>query len=203
MIKNITFDIGNVLVDFNPIAYLDTFDFYAETKKKLNEIIFESEHWDKYDCGIYETYTDIANKLSIIYPDLAKEIKMVLNRDWVKIHYLKEGTVNLLKTLKKAGYKIYILSNISKDSYSFVSKYDFFKLVDGGVYSYNIRISKPNALIYKRLLDEYNLVPNESVFIDDRKINIEGAEKIGIKGVLFTTLNEVSKNLKSILNKEI
>ena len=85
------------------------------------------------------------------------------------------------------------MSNISIDSYEYVSSYDFFNYIDGGVYSYEVKVSKPNELIYKILLQRYNLVPEETIFIDDSLKNIEAAEKLGINGVQHIDLKQTQR----------
>lgn len=196
MIKNVVFDLGRVLVDFYPLSYLDKFEFDDDTKNKLNEIIFESKDWSEYDRGIYLHNTDIAKKLVNEHPEFEKEINFVLQDDWVKMHYLRNDVVEYLKNLKMQGINIYILSNLSKDSYDYISKYDFFKYVDGGVFSYEIKACKPNEIIYKTLLERYNLIPEETAFFDDKLENVETAIKLGIQGIQFLTLEDAKVKLK-------
>lgn len=193
MIKNVVFDLGRVLVDFYPLQYLDELGFDEDQKNKLNDIIFESKDWSEYDRGIYLHNTDIAKKLINEHPELEKEINLVLKDDWVKMHYLREDVVEFLKTLKLQGMNTYILSNLSKDSYDFISKLDFFKYVDGGVFSYEINICKPDEGIYKALLERYDLKPEETAFFDDKLENIESAKKLGIQGIQFISLDDVKE----------
>lgn len=196
MIKNVVFDLGRVLVDFYPLQYLDGLGFDDDQKNKLNEIIFESHDWAEYDRGMHLHNTDIAKKLIKEHPELEKEINLVLQDDWVKMHYLREDVAEYLKNLKLQGINIYILSNLSKDSYDFISTFDFFKYIDGGVFSYEINICKPDEGIYKALLERYNLIPEETAFFDDKLENIEAARKVGIQGIQFVTLGDAKEKLK-------
>lgn len=202
MIKNIVFDLGNVLMEYNPQKYLGKFKFDEKTKQILYKVIFQSNDWIEYDRGIYRHNTDLIKKIVKENPNLENEIKLVLQKDWVKMNSIKENTVKFLKDLKNQGYKIYILSNISGDSYKFVSQYDFFDFVDGGVYSYELHICKPNKEIYKKLLDKYNLEPKDTIFIDDMLPNIKSANELGINGVQFTTLDEVKQKVKLLIDKK-
>lgn len=199
MIKNIVFDLGRVLVDFYPIPYMEQLGLDDETINKLNEIIFKSQDWVDYDSGILLHNTDIIKKLTKEHPELEGEIKLVLQDDWVKVHRLREDMANYLISLKKQGYNIYILSNISIDSYEFVSKYDFFNYIDGGVYSYEVKVSKPNELIYKTLLQRYNLIPEETIFIDDSLKNIEMAQKIGINAIQHIDIDQTKRFINELL----
>ena len=199
MIKNIVFDLGNVLIEFNPLKYLEKFEFDEKTKKSLYKIIFKSNDWIEYDRGIYRHNTDLINKIVKENPDLENEIKLVLPKDWVKMHTIKSDTVEFLKELKKQGFKIYILSNLSEDTYNFVSQFDFFDFVDGGIYSYELHICKPEKEIYKKLLEKYNLEAKETIFIDDSLPNIESANELGINAIQFTTLDEVRQKVNLLI----
>ena len=199
MIKNIVFDLGNVLIDYNPLKYLDKFEFDEKTKKSLYKIIFKSNDWIEYDRGIYRYNTDLIKKILEKNSDLENEIKLVLQKDWVKMHTIKSDTVEFLKELKKQGFKIYILSNLSEDTYKFVSQFNFFNFVDGGIYSYELHICKPDKEIYKKLLEKYNLEAKETIFIDDIFDNIKSANELGINAIQFTTLDEVRQKVNLLI----
>ncbi len=199
MIKNIVFDLGSVLMQFNPLEYLEKFEFGEKTKKTLYKIIFKSRDWIEYDRGIYRHNTDLIKKIVKENPDLENEIKLVLQKDWVKMHTIKRDTAEFLKELKEQGFKIYILSNISEDTYKFVSQFDFFSLVDGGVYSCEVHICKPDIEIYEKLLEKYNLQAKETIFIDDIFDNVKSANELGINAIQFTTLDEVKQKVKGLI----
>ena len=199
MIKNIVFDLGRVLVNFESREYLKEFGYDDKTVEKLNEIIFKSQEWLSCDSGTYENNTDIAEILIEKYPDYSEMIKKVLTKEWVKMLTLKEDTAEYLKELKSRGFKIYILSNLSKESYDYNSKYEFFKYTDGGVYSYEVKKIKPNPEIYTELLKKYNLIPEETIFIDDVKENIDATNKLKINGVIFENLDQVKKEVETLI----
>lgn len=199
MIRNIVFDLGRVLVNFESREYLKEFGYDDETVEKLNEIIFKSQEWLNCDSGTYHNNTDIAEILIEKYPDYSEMIKKVLTKEWVKMLTLKEDTAEYLKELKSRGFKIYILSNLSKESYDYNSKYEFFKYTDGGVYSYEVKKIKPDPEIYTELLKKYNLIPEETIFIDDVKENIDAANKLKINGVIFENLDQVKKEVETLI----
>ena len=114
-----------------------------------------------------------------------------------------KDTANYLKDLKDKGYNIYILSDMNADSYKYNIKFNFFNYVDGGVYSFEIGTTKPNKNNYLTLLKKYNLVPEETIFIDDRLENVNSADNYGIHGIQFTTLEEVKKKVSFLENNEI
>jgi len=102
--------------------------------------------------------------------------------------FIPLDTVELLPKIKSADHTLYYLSNITFDVRDYlVAKYDFFNLFEGGVFSCDERIIKPNPEIYRLLLKKYNLNASDCIFFDDVEKNIEAAEKEGIKSILFTT----------------
>lgn len=199
MIKNIVFDLGRVLVDFNPQKYLEEFGLEEEIRQSLTKKIFQSKEWEKCDAGVYQNNSDLVDLLVNQYPQLETEIKLVLNKNWVKMLSLKEETQVYLEDLKKQGFKIYILSNLSEESYQYVKNYKFFKIIDGGVYSYQLKICKPNPKIYEELLNQYKILPKETIFIDDNEKNIEMSEKLGMYGVVFEDLETVKQKVNNII----
>ncbi len=199
MIKNIVFDLGRVLIDWEAKKYLKSFGYDDETVDKLNKIIFTSEEWLDCDKGIYERNTDLVEILSKKYPEHAEKIEKILTKDWVKILKLKEDSSEYLITLKHQGFKIYILSNLSKESYDHNSQYEFFKYIDGGIYSFESKKIKPDPEIYIELLEKYNLIPEETIFIDDVKENVSVANNLKINGIIFTNLEQVKKDVEKII----
>ena len=166
MIKNIVFDLGRVMVDFDPIAYMRSFGFPEEDVLLLNRVVFGLD-WFLHDRGDYETIGDLCEALAQRYPSHAEQIRTVLAGPWEEMHVLNPGSAAYMAELKDRGYHIYILSNLSVESHAYVSKYDFFRLAEGGVFSYQERSCKPEEKIYRALLDRYALLPEETVFIDD------------------------------------
>lgn len=199
MIKNIVFDLGRVLVEFSPAIYLERFGLGEETNQLLNQIVFHSEEWVDCDRGKYENNTDIKEILCEKHPEHADKIRLVLTDDWVEMLLIKPETVKFLETLKNDGYKIFILSNLSKQSLDYLSKYDFFKLVDGGVYSYQVHLVKPDPAVYSELLNKYALVPEETIFIDDLENNIKAAKDMNIHGVVFKNIEQVEKEVNELI----
>ena len=199
MIKNIVFDLGKVLIEVNPVEYLKPFGFDDNTNEELSKLIFHSEEWIQCDAGKYAKNTEIADILCEKFPVYAEKIKLVLTDNWVKMLVRKEETIEFLRELKNRNFKIYILSNLSEQSYQFIKEYDFFELVDGGIYSYEEKLCKPDRKIYKKLLEKYSLIPEETIFIDDHKENIEVAKKMGIYGVIFADLEKVKREVEEMI----
>ena len=94
-------------------------------------------------------------------------------------------TERLVGDLKAAGYRLYVLSNMSREFIDFLRKMPVYRCFDGEVISCEEQVVKPEPEIYRRLLDRYSLDPAETLFIDDRPVNLEAARTFGISTFLF------------------
>ena len=180
MIKNIVFDLGMVLINFNPKEFLEQNNY--EKKEKIMEYIFGHEDWLKLDRGTL-TETELAEKLDkngkFTY-DEVMDIMKIRKDIMVPFDFNKE----IPKELKEKGYNLYILSNFPKIPFEEIRERDeFFKYFDGAVVSAYVQYLKPEKAIYKELLTDYSLKPEETIFIDDKLDNIITAEELGISGV--------------------
>ncbi|MGG7056957.1 HAD family hydrolase [Clostridium tertium] len=196
MYKNIIFDLGNVLLSFNPKEYLKS----KITEDKIDDVykaIFQSEEWIMLDRGTISEKDAINNiiRRNTTYRD---DINLVF-KDWYDILKPIEETVEVLQSLKENGYNIYYLSNFHELAFREVTtKNKFFELFDGGVVSYAEKLIKPEEEIYKLLLKRYNLKPEETIFIDDTKVNVDGASKLGIKAIFLENPKVLRGSLKSL-----
>lgn len=187
---NFIFDIGNVLVAYQPVLFLHELLNDKHLEKKIMELIFNSPEWIELDKGniVHDEATEIfCNK----EPQYKDTIIKVMDKIPEMLTAMDE-TIELLYKIKEQGHSLYYLSNYHTVLSAYIkNKYSFFKLFDGGVFSCDVHIVKPNPQIYKHLLNKYNLNPAECVFFDDTKVNVTGACKAGIKGVLFTSARDV------------
>ena len=182
---NFIFDIGNVLIDFKPEQFLYTLFNDPPVEKKINEIIYKSPEWVRLDEGTI-TPQEACLNFCAKEPEYKELIAEVMDK-LPEMLTLIQKTIALLPEIKKQGHKLYYLSNYHKELSRYIqNKYSFFKLFDGGVFSCDVHMVKPDPAIYRYLLDKYKLKPEDCVFIDDTKENVLAAEKEGIKGVLFT-----------------
>lgn len=200
MIRNIIFDVGKVLVSYEPEEYMKRLGFSEEKRKRINEAMFENPLWDESDQGL-RTTEEFLKAFTANAPDLADEIRMVHTTvgDTVELY---PYALEWIQDLKAKGYQIYILSNYSENMFNQTQeKLKFLPMVDGAVFSYAIKLLKPNAAIYDYLCEKYQLIPEESVFLDDRPVNIEGAEKKGIHGIVFCDYEQGKRELEKLLEK--
>jgi epoxide hydrolase-like predicted phosphatase len=196
MYKNIIFDLGNVLLSFNPQEYMKT-KIKEENIEKLYKAIFQSEEWLMLDRGTIEENIAIENIISR-NKDYSEDIKLVF-KDWYSILIPISETVEVLKSLKEKGYNIYYLSNFHHLAFKDVTnKNEFFNLFDGGIVSYEEKLLKPEEEIYNLLLKRYNLKPEETIFADDTKVNVEAANKLGITGLVFENTEKFKADLREL-----
>lgn len=201
-IKNIVFDLGAVLIDFKPQVLLKKIGLSDEEVDLFNKIIFYGEEWRNYNSSINDINETILS-LTKRYPEYADKIKFIFdNFDYKYILFLMEDTSLYLKELKGRGYNIYLLSDLSADSFIYNKSFDFFNYIDGGIYSFEIGSTKPNKKNYEELLKRYNLVAEETIFIDDNYENIKAANTFGIKAVQFTNLEEVKTIVEKFLDSK-
>lgn len=184
-IKNIVFDIGQVLLKYDWHSYLAS--LYTDEKiiDILGNAIFLSDDWEKGDEGIVtpEGWVDLFVENAPAYEN---EIRKVC-KDLGGVVFPFPHTRSLIDYFKEKGYHIYYLSNYSEklrtDSMEDLKILEGF---DGGVFSCDVKCLKPEEKIYKILLDRYHLIPQETLFFDDRPENIEAARRLGMQGVVFT-----------------
>lgn len=196
MYKNVIFDLGNVLLNYKPEEYLRTKIKENDMVSTMHKAIFQSEQWSMLDRG---TITE-KEAIDIIVKNNSKneqQIRLAFE-NWYELLTPIEESVNILKELKNEKYKVYFLSNFHMLAFEYVTKkYDFFNLFDGGIVSYKEKMLKPEPAIYKRLIEEYQIDPKESIFIDDVQANIEDARKLSFETILFKDTDDLRKRLRS------
>ncbi len=197
MIRNIIFDIGGVLLDYNPKTYLDKLDIKESRRKKLNDVIFHDQRWK--DClNGFISNSELIEQLVRENLEYKNEIELILSKDSLK--YMlppKQEVIEYYKSLKRKGYKIFLCSNITKDTYNYIKdNFEIIQIADGGVFSCFENISKPNSEIYYRLIEKYNLEIEKSILIDDTKRNVISANDIGLRGILFNNIEDIKKILE-------
>lgn len=198
MIKNIVFDFGGVLVDWNP-HYL--YDGYFGSREKADWFLANicTMDWNVQMDGGKPFAQGIA-ELSAVHPQWSREIQMYFDR-WMdmmgeEIPHMRE----LIQDLKRRGYRVFGLTNWSAETFCQVRhRYGIFDLLEGMTVSGEEHVTKPDQAIYRRLLDRFSLTPGECLFIDDNAANVAGAIQAGMAAVRFTdpaTLKEYLDTLQ-------
>ena len=183
MYKSIVFDIGGVLVDFDPKSYLVDRFCNAETEEKVYDLTFGSEEWQLLDAGKISRFDGNHRMLEHARAaGCAFEVQGVLD-EWTHILRPRRRMQELVRRLKNHGYCVYYLSNIPTDILELLTQQGVLDHFDGGVASCEVQINKPDPKIYQALLDKYHLKASECVFIDDRLENVQTAFAMGFAGI--------------------
>lgn len=198
MIRNIIFDFGAVLVDWDPHhLYVPYFQDTAKAEWFLTEICPYS--WNtEADAG--RTTAEITAERIALFPAWEKEIRMYYDR-WIEMMGEEiPGMLQLIRDLKDRGYGVYGLTNWSWETFPLVrDRYPVFGLLDGYVVSGEEMTKKPDPALYRILLERYGLRGEECVFIDDNPANAAGGESLGIRGLVFRNAEQVRADLERIL----
>lgn len=198
MIKNIVFDLGNVLISFRPSEFFDKKNYPENIKTTILSDIFGSKEWAMLDKGEINT-TEAIEAIALKSSLKKEEIAHVFNLR-TELMFPLDPNVKLLPELKKRGFRLYFLSNFPMDIFEEVKTgYYFFKYFDGGIISSEAKFSKPDSRIYEILLEKYSLIPEECLYIDDLEINVKAAEAAGMKGLVTFGSLEVYKELEKAL----
>ena len=172
--KNVVFDLGRVVFAQDPAKST------AEFKQFFSYVSLTPmpQFWTDYDMGVL-SFDQVAEELAAyrgVEPDFAREM--------ITIAIGKQETIRptekLIDELKAAGYKLYVLSNMSREFIDFLRKQKVYENFDGDVVSCEVGIVKPMPEIYDLLLERFDLDPAETIFIDDRKENVDAADAKGI-----------------------
>ena len=199
MIKNIIFDIGRVLVDFDPDGIMTDLHIDAKVQNELNRIMFHNVLWNEFDRSVLNS-DQILDRFKELSPDKADLITKVFSNVGNMIR-LREYVMPWLQDLKRRGCHLFILSNYAEYTYELThEKLKFLDLMDGILFSYQCKLIKPEPGIYQELLSRFHLAPSECVFIDDKEENIEGGKALGINGIVFRDFEETKTRLNAMLN---
>lgn len=197
MIKSVIFDLGRVLLTFEPMKYLNKLYGNTEKAEKLYNAVFGSKIWLDLDRGIISD-EDAIMEMTCEYSDYADEIRFLI-RNWVEMMEPVEESVKILEELKLKGYNLFLLSNFHRTAFEKVSgEYSFFRLFDGMLISSHYGLLKPEREIYLKMLQKFSLNPRECLFIDDTPVNIISAKELGIEGIVFTDPQSLKQELTKL-----
>jgi putative hydrolase of the HAD superfamily len=198
MIKNIIFDLGNVLLSFVPSDYIARKNYPEIKKAAILSDIFGSAEWQDLDKGIIkreQAIEAICRKSSLKRHEII-EIFNLRHEILLPVH----SNIKLLPELKELGFRLYFLSNFPADLWDEVKGvYDFFKYFDGGIISADAKLLKPDPEIYKFLLDKFSIRPEECLYIDDIEVNVRSAESLGMKGIATGRSHDIREEVLKAL----
>jgi putative hydrolase of the HAD superfamily len=195
-IRHIIFDLGGVLITFDPRKFLLDLFPDPQTGEAMYALIFQSREWTDLDRGrlsIQEAKEIFIERA----PSLETSIHQ-FDRCWMHMFHPIPETVAILQELHDHGYPLYALSNFIRESFEFLRpSFSFFDLFTAMVLSYRIGHVKPEPQIYEHLLLAHKLEPEECLFIDDMEQNVEGARSAGIHSILFVSPQQLQSELRN------
>lgn len=196
-IKTIIWDLGGVLIDWNPQYVFDK--NYFQSEEKLNyffQNICTNEWNEEQDAG--RSIVDATESLIAAFPDWEQPIRDYYGRWTEMLHGPIYKTVEIFRQLKDSGnYKQYALTNWQASLFEIaLVRYDFLHWFDGRVVSGEEKTRKPFPEFYTRLLDRYRVNPGEALFIDDNIRNVKAAEALGISSIHFKNPQQLYEELK-------
>ncbi len=199
MIKNLIFDIGYVLIEYHWRKMLTDHGLSTEEAERIGWEMFDSETWWKHlDGGLVDLEGAIAEYREQ-FPEDFETIEWFMRHPELMHEFRPEVWEKVMK-LKKAGYKIYLLSNYSEHLLAAHTKgTGILENVDGAIISYRVHAIKPDPAIYRALLDTYGLKPEECLFFDDRADNVQGAIDAGMHSTQILSREMINEELQKLL----
>ena len=198
MIINIVFDLGNVLLDYDPSRIVNSvFKDPKEQTLYLTEI-FQSEGWQLLDQGLL-TFEEHTRNLSSRYPEYTEEIGWLL-KHWQEDVPPIPGMYELLGKLHNAGFFLFLLSNANTKNYSYQDYSELFDLFSGLTFSSELHLLKPQIEIFQTFCEIHTLIPAECLFLDDKIENVQGAICAGWQAHQFIGVNELITFLENKLS---
>jgi putative hydrolase of the HAD superfamily len=194
MIRNIVFDLGNVLISFRPAEYLEKNNYPPGIREVILADVFGSREWSMLDNG--DLTSDEAIDLMSQRSSLKREEIALIFKKRTDIMFPLEKNVRLLPELKNQGFVLYYLSNFPSDIFDEVkSKYYFFSYFEGGIISADVKHSKPDVRIFQLLFEKFGINPEESLYIDDIESNSRAAEFSGMKTLTTFGSDDISEKV--------
>ncbi len=183
-IKNIIFDMGRVLLQFDPHVSLDAYCENEEDKSIIYKELFKGPEWIMGDEGKITNGQRFLLVKERVPERLHQTLKLVVE-NWEMCMKPVEGAMEFYSLVKENGYHTFVLSNACNRFYGYFPRFYDMKSFDGVVVSSDVKMIKPNPAIYEYILTTYHLNPSECLFIDDMEENVEAAGKAGINGFVF------------------
>lgn len=198
MIKNIIFDMGNVLIKFDKKCFLEAVNVSPEDNALLEREVYVSVEWAMMDRGTL-TEKEAAERMCARLPERLHEKVHQLVDEWDRPILPMSGMAELAGELKAKGYRLFLLSNASYRQHEYWPEIPGSEYFEDTLISADVKLVKPQPEIYLMALHKFNAKPEESVFIDDATNNVEGAAYCGMEGIVFHgDTDELKKKLNAI-----
>jgi 2-haloacid dehalogenase len=185
-IDAVVFDLGGVLIEWDPrLLYRRLFEGDEQAVEHFLATVCTPAWNDELDRGL--PFAEGVARLTVEHPDEAALIEAYQTRWDEMLGPPIAGSVDALAEVKRRGTPVYALSNWSLDTYPVAARrFDFLEWFDGVLLSGEIGVTKPDPRIFAALCDRFGLVAGRTLFVDDRPENVAGAERAGLRALLFT-----------------
>jgi len=198
VVKNVIFDLGGVVIEWNPDRILDAYYADAESRAYMKKHMFQHPDWLELDRGTMHE-TQLLRRLGVRTGRDAAELNALFQAVRESLQ-AKPDTVALLEKLHARGVPLYCLSNISADIFEYLrQRHSFWGVFKGIVISGALQMIKPEPEIFHHLLQRYGLEARETVFVDDNAPNVEAARALGIHPVWFKNAGQCEAELEALL----
>jgi len=184
MIKNVIFDMGNVLLRFAPPLFLDRMEITGEDRNALLFEVFQSIEWVQMDRGTL-TEEEAVRRMCTRLPEHLHEAVHTLVNTWDQPLILIDGMEELAAELKAMGFRLLLLSNASTRQPEYWKRVPASRLFEDTLISAHVKLLKPQPEIYHLACEKFGMVPEECLFIDDNPSNCEAAVSCGWDAVIF------------------
>lgn len=199
MIKNIIFDFGKVLVDYDMDVVIDSFFTDMDECRRFKDILCGAEFTDICDRG-EKPFLDIIADVRAEHPEWEEPLRLFVERFQEFIFAEIPGMRDVLTRLRAEGFALYGLTNWSQTVYEVIDRFPILRMLDGRVISSEEQIIKPDVRIYECLCNRFGLKAEECVFTDDKPVNIEGARRAGMQGIVFHNAGQFEQELRLLLS---
>lgn len=197
MIRNVVFDIGNVLADYRIKEFLQEKGLDGPAIRRVLKASVMNPYWGRFERGEVSEEETIRAFIEAD-PGIERELRIAFT-DLGGMLTIKDYAIPLVKSLKGAGYRVFYLSNYSKKAYDECGEsLAFMPFMDGGLISFRVGMTKPSPEMYRRLLDDYGLRADECVFVDDTPENVEAARAQGFAGIAFSSYEQLVGELAGL-----
>ncbi|WP_425666713.1 HAD family hydrolase [Vibrio tubiashii] len=197
VIKNVVFDVGNVIVRWAPLEIVRLTFGNVEQPEVLAKKVFMSDIWLDLNRG-YLTEIEAKHRYQLeldFSPQDCDRLFYYVKQSLIELY----GSVDLIKKVKVAGYGVYALTDNVVEIVDFLkAEYDFWPLFDAATVSADLGLLKPQPEIYHSLLNSNQLIAEQCVFLDDMPHNVEGAKSVGMQAIQFLSAEQAEDELKAL-----
>ena len=202
MIRNLVFDVGNVLLGYRTPELMRETGVTDAQYEQIVQHVFANPLWNELDRGV-RPFAEVVEEMCAGIPDLREKVFWLIDHS-VHMKVDRPEVWERVQKLKEKGYRIYLLSNYAEPFYDTQFRdAPFMAWIDGAVISFRVHLLKPDPTIYRELTDRYGLRSDECLFFDDLEANVRAAALLGFETFRVTSASGLIKKLDELLEAEL